>query len=225
MTTPTPGTKPSGKEPAETPSTPTDPKTAPTTSLQEFWLKISWFLEAQETRYRRDNPPLSSAPATPLPPELLTYPEVPQHYAIATPPTHQITQSQHPPPPPTTPLQPTRPPIARLTPTPPVSRTPPPHYVLTPKPRAGAPSTQIPEVTTLRTMKDRILASCQMETGRENRASESRRSRSTPSTRESIHPHTPTFQRCHDTGTPPVHNSRLGHPELLQPRLRGGNRT
>ena len=33
--------------------------------------------------------------------------------------------------------------------------------MLTPEPRAGATSTQIPEVTTLRTMKNRILATCQ----------------------------------------------------------------
>ena len=59
---------------------------------------------------------------------------------------------------------------------------------------------------------------------RENRASGSRRSRSTPSTRGSVHTHTPIFPRCHAPGTPTVRPPRISESELLEPRLRSGIR-
>ena len=158
---PTPAAKSSVKESAENPKIPAEPKTEQTPSIQESWLRINRFLETHEARALSETQTMVSASATPEAPELLPYPEVPLHSASSTSTAHQTTQPQHLPPPPTTHLQPTCKTIPMSTPTLPISRKPPSHYMFTTEPRVGATSTQIPEVSTLRTMNDRILATFQ----------------------------------------------------------------
>ena len=126
-----------------------------------MWLGISRFLEAPEARTLRETTTMTSASAKPAAPELLPYPEALLYSASLTSTAHQTTQPQHPLPPPTTHLQLTRITIPTSTPTPPISRQPRPHYMSSPEPRVSAPSTQIPDVSTLRTVKDRIMATCQ----------------------------------------------------------------
>ena len=117
------------------------------------------FIEDQEARYKRDHPPQPSTLPKPRTTELLSYPEVHLQPSSSTPTATRPTQHQQPVPTPTSTTASQRPPTVRPTPGQPSSHTPPPHYIYTPEPTTEAPAHQLPEVTTLSTLKAGILAS------------------------------------------------------------------
>ena len=130
-------------------------------SLQELWLKMSRFIEEQEARYKLEHPPQPATLPKTRTTELLPYPDVPLQPSSSTPKATRPTQHQQPVPYPTSTTASQRPPTVRPTPGLLSSRSPLPQDVYTPEPTTEAPAHQLPEVTTLSTLKTGILASFQ----------------------------------------------------------------
>ena len=157
--TTTPGTDPRIKGSPATSSSPGGPPTAETPSLQELGVKMSRYIEAQEARYKLGHPPQPSALPKPTTTELLPYPEVPLQPSSLRQTTPRPTQPQQFIPTPTSTPATQHPPTVRPTPSLQSTCSPPHQYIYTPEPQTVAQAPHIPEVTTLATLKARILAS------------------------------------------------------------------